>query len=215
MFDERIDKYVTGKMTEEERLLFERELASNPDLQKEVSLQQDIVRAIRMKAAKEHLQRVEHDIQARTRRRKIFRIAINMSSFAAAACIAIGLFVHVDRVSNYKAVGNRIELTAESVRGGESASTAILEAIGRSDYEVALELIAQEESREFSSEFSHPNLIEQERMEYAFEQESLQWYKAVTYMRMGKWIKARRVLKRIADSDGYYKTQAQSVLEQL
>lgn len=215
MFDERIDKYVTGKMTEEECLLFERELASNPDLQKEVSLQQDIVRAIRMKAAKEHLQRVEHDIQARTRRRKIFRIAINVSSFAAAACIAIGLFVYVDRVSDYKAVGNRIELTAESVRGDENTSTAILEAIGRSDYEVALELIAQEESQAFSSEFSHPDLIEQERMEYAFEQERLQWYKAVTYMRMGKWIRARRVLKRIAASDSHYKTQAQSVLDQL
>ncbi|WP_148467970.1 hypothetical protein [Alistipes sp.] len=215
MFDERIDKYVTGKMSEEERLLFERELAGNPGLQEEVSLQRDIVRAIRMKAAKEHLQRVEHGIQARTRRRKIFRIVINVSSFAAAACLAIGLFVHVERVSDYKAVGNRIELTAESVRGGEKTSTAILEAIGHNDYEVALELIAQEESREFSSQFTHPDLIEQDRLEYAFEQESLQWYKAVVYMRMGKWIKARRVLKRIAASDSHYKSQAQSELEQL
>ena len=118
-------------------------------------------------------------------------------------------------MSDYKAVGNRIELTAESVRGGEKTSTAILEAIGHNDYEVALELIAQEESREFSSQFTHPDLIEQDRLEYAFEQESLQWYKAVVYMRMGKWIKARRVLKRIAASDSHYKSQAQSELEQL
>lgn len=86
MYDERIDNYVTGKMSEEERLLFERELAGNPNLQEEVSLQQDIVRAIRMRAAKEHLQRVEQDIQAQIRRRKIFRIVF-VSSFAAAACL--------------------------------------------------------------------------------------------------------------------------------
>ncbi len=172
MFDERIDKYVTGRMSEEERLLFEQELTSNPGLQEETALQRDIVRAIRMKAAKEHLQRLEHDIQARTRRRKIFRI-VNVSSFAVAACLAIGLFVHVERVSDYKAVGNRIELATESVRGDENTPTVILEAIGRSDYEVALELIAQDESREFSSEFTHPDLIKQARLEYAFEQERL------------------------------------------
>lgn len=214
MYDERIDNYVTGKMSEEDRLLFERELAGNPNLQEEVSLQQDIVRAIRMRAAKEHLQRVEQNVQAQIRRRKIFRI-VSVSSFAAAACLAIGLFVHVDRMWDYQAVGNGIELVAESMRGGENISTAILEAIGRSDYEDALELIAQEESQEFSSEFFHPDLIEQERLEYAFEQETLQWYKAVVYMRMGKWMKARRVLKRIAASDSRYKSQAQSALEQL
>ena len=51
--------------------------------------------------------------------------------------------------------------------------------------------------------------------EYVAEQEDVQWLKAVTLMRMGKWWQARRVLKDIASSDSYYREEAQAVLDAL
>ena len=47
------------------------------------------------------------------------------------------------------------------------------------------------------------------------ERDELEWYKAVTYMRMGKWVKARKLLKQIAASDSAYSEDAQKALEEL
>lgn len=213
MKDERIDDYVTGKMSEAERAGFERELAGNQELRSEVMLHQDIVRAIRMKAAKEHLQLVERDIRARVRRRNIF--AIRISSIAVAACLAIGIFVHFDYTTNYKTVGNAIVLESGTERGGTPITDTILHAIDIEKYAEALRLIADAETLEFKSEFTHPDLIEQDRLEYNRTMATIQWYKAVTYMRMGKWMKARRLLQRIAESNNPYKEMAKQTIDQL
>lgn len=213
MKDERIDDYVTGKMSEADRLSFERELADNQELHSEVLLHQDIVRAIRMKAAKEHLQQVEQDIRTRTRRRNVF--AIRISSIAVAACLAIGIFVHFDYMTNYQAVGNALVLESDAERGGAQTTDVILYAVDNGKYDEALNLIADAETLEFKSEFTHPDLIEQDRLEYNRTMETLQWYKAVVYMRMGKWIKARRLLKQIAESDSRYKKVARQTLDRL
>ena len=56
MKQNRIDNYILGKMSSDEALAFEQNMEQNDDLRKEVDLHRDIVRAIRLKAAKEHLQ---------------------------------------------------------------------------------------------------------------------------------------------------------------
>ena len=83
MKEERIDNYVMGKMTADECLSFEQEMAADVALQKEVALHRDVVRAIRMKAAKEHLQKVERQIRTEERRRKVFTIRIAAAALAA------------------------------------------------------------------------------------------------------------------------------------
>ena len=213
MKDERIDKYISGEMSEEERFSFERELTSDTELQTEIALQRDIVRAVRMKAAKEHLQQVERTIQADKRRRNVF--VLRFSSFAAAACLAFGIFVHFSLTADYKTIGNTIDLVLDYARGGESITDTIRVAIENKEYDEALNMISFAEKQEFKSEFTHPDLIEQDRIEYALQMETIRWYKTVVYMRMGKWVKARKLLKQIADSDGTYKSQAQSALDRL
>lgn len=213
MKDELIDDYVTGKMSEADRFSFERELADNQELHSEELLHRDIVRAIRMKAAKGHLQQVEREIRARVRRRNVF--AIRIASIAIAACLAIGIFVHFDSMTNYQAVGNALVLESDAERGGAQTTNVILHAVDNGKYDEALNLIADAETLEFKSEFTHPDLIEQDRLEYNRTMETLQWYKAVIYMRMGKWMKARRLLKRIAESDSRYKKVARQTLDRL
>ncbi len=196
MKEERIDNYVMGKMTADERLSFEQEMAADVALQKEVTLHREIVQAIRMKAAKEHLQKVERQIRAEERRRKVFKRLVPV--IALAACLVVGVFVDYNYRESYKGYGfsDNIELLA--ARDGGTISQVVGE-INDEEYKAALATIEEVMAQDIS----------------VSERDELEWYKAVTYMRMGKWIKARKLLKQIATSDSAYSEDAQKALEEL
>ena len=216
MKQNRIDNYILGKMSSDEVLAFERNMEQNDDLRKEVDLHRDIVRAIRLKAAKEHLQKTEQKIKAEEHHRKIFTFTRYISIGAVAACLIVGVFLHYDTASNYRQYGlNNIQIEISSSRGGTDYSTRAAIEINNGNYDSALVIIEEGESVTFICEDSNPELQEQARLEYDAEQDALQWYKAVTYMRMGKYIKAKRLLKEIAASDSFYKNDAQKVLDEL
>lgn len=196
MKEERIDNYVMGKMTADERLSFEQEMTADVALQKEVALHREIVQAIRMKAAKEHLQKVERQIRAEENRRKVFKRLVPV--IALAACLVVGVFVDYNYRENYKGYGfsDNIELLA--ARDGGTISQVVGE-INDERYKVALATIEEAMAQDIS----------------VSERDELEWYKAVTYMRMGKWIKARKLLKQIATSDSAYSDDAQKALKEL
>ena len=189
MKQERIDNYVMSKMSAEERNSFEQEIANDAELQAEVALHRDVVRAIRMKAAKEHLQKVERQIRAEERRRKVFTIRI--AAAALAACLVVGVFVDYDNRDDYKDYAANIEITPSRAAGYQV--NEVIYKIAENNY--TEEAMAQDIS--------------------VSERDELEWYKAVTYMRMGKWIKARKLLKQIAASDSAYSEDAQKALEEL
>lgn len=196
MKEERIDNYVMGKMTADERLSFEQEMTADVALQKEVALHREIVQAIRMKAAKEHLQKVERQIRAEGRRRKVFKRLARV--IALAACLVVGVFVDYNYRESYKGYGfsDNIELLA--ARDGGTISQVVGE-INDEEYKAALATIEEAIAQDIS----------------VSERDELEWYKAVTYMRMGKWVKARKLLKQIAASDSAYSEDAQKALEEL
>ena len=191
MKEERIDNYVMGKMTADERLSFEQEMAADVALQKEVTLHREIVQAIRMKAAKEHLQKVERQIRAEERRRKVFKRLVPV--IALAACLVVGVFVDYDNRGDYKDYAANIEITPSRAAGDE------VNKIAENNYTEALATIEEAMAQDIS----------------VSERDELEWYKAVTYMRMGKWVKARKLLKQIAASDSAYSEDAQKALEEL
>lgn len=197
MKDERIDNYVMGKMSDKESIAFEHELLNNPELQHEVALHQEIVLAIQMKGAKEYA------LNIRMRRNRTWIIRLT-SCVAVAACLAVGIFFHTYQTSNYKTAGYQLELTGGTASRGGFNADDIIARIESQEYRAALELIAEEQSQ-----LSADDPLD------VIDNDELEWYKTVTYMRMGKWIKARKLLKHIAASDSYYKSQAQSALEQL
>ena len=224
MKQDRIDNYILGKMSDEERLAFEQEMSQDESLQEEVALQRDIVRAIRLKAAKEHLQAVEREIQAKERRRQVFIVKLSNVARLVAACLIIGViagssYYYVDTANTYRDCGLNIqsEILAErgGARGEEKYSDKAITAMENGDYKLALDIIEEGESIKFAFDDPNSTLREQALLEFKFEQEDLQWFKAVTYMRMGKWIKAKRLLKEIAASDSYYKTKAEKALMEL
>ena len=195
MKQERIDNYVMSKMSAEERNSFEQEIANDAELQAEVALHRDIVRAIRMKAAKEHLQKVERQIRAEERRRKVFKQLAPV--IALAACLVVGVFVDYDNRGDYKDYAANIEITPSRAAGYEV--NEVIYKIAENNYTEALATIEEAMVQDIS----------------VSERDELEWYKAVTYMRMGKWIKARKLLKQIAASDSAYSEDAQKALEEL
>lgn len=200
-------------MSNEERQAFEKEMSVNLELQEKVALHRDIVRAMRIERDKEYLQSLERDIKMQKiteRRRRTF--AMRISSIAAAACLVLGVFVHFDTQSDYRQYGLGIEL-AISRGGGYSNKAAV--AINEGHYDEALSLIAEGEAKPFVCDDTNPEIVEAERDEYQREQDELQWYKTVAYMRMGKYIKAKKLLKQITLSDSEYKDEAQAALDAL
>lgn len=198
MKQERIDNYVMSKMSAEERNSFEQEIANDAELQAEVALHRDVVRAIRMKAAKEHLQKVERQIRAEERRRKVFKQLAPV--IALAACLAVGVFVNYDNRGDYKDYAAGITIAQEApARGERDMVNEVAIEINDKNYAEALALIDEAATMEIDTS----------------EQQDLEWYKAVTYMHMGKWMKAHKLLKQIAASDSIHKADAEKALKEL
>lgn len=211
--EDRIDNYILGRMSNEERQAFEKEISVNTELQEKVALHRDIVRAMRIERDKEYLQSLERDIKVQEmteRRRRTF--AMRISSIAAAACLVLGVFVHFDTQSDYRQYGLGIELAIS--RGG-GYPDKVAELIKGGNYDEALRLIAETEAKPFVCDDPNPEIIEAERDEYKREQDELQWYKAVCYMRDGKYFKAKKLLKEITASDSDFAEDAKKALEDL
>lgn len=207
---DRINRYLFGEMSKEEISLFDKEMDNNPKLKSSVLLQQEIILFVRERYVKEQIVKIGKEVHIQERRRRTFTMRI--SSIAVAACLVLGVFVHFDTQSDYRQYGLGIEL-AISRGGGYSDKAAV--AINEGHYDEALSLIAEGEAKPFVCDDINPEIVEAERDEYQREQDELQWYKAVAYMRMGKYIKAKRLLKQIASSDSEYKDKAQDALEVL
>ncbi len=198
MNEEIIDNYILGRMSDEDRQIFERSMSDDPDLKEEVELRKEIVLALRMEQDKEFLQSLEFNIQYQERRRnKTFRIA----SFAAtAACILFGFVLHYDMVYTYKDIGNVITLINPYglSRGDDNTDVLsdIIEHIENKEFDQALEIIGEQ-----------PLDMQQ--------YDSIEWYEAITSMRMGKYLKAKKLLKKIASSNSLYKNDAQNIIDRL
>lgn len=228
MKQDRIDNYILGEMSNEERLAFEQEISQDKNLQEEVALQRDIVRAIRLKAAKEHLQAVEREIQAKEqremqakeRRRQVFIVKLSNIARAVAACLIIGViagssYYYVDKANKYEDYIQtmRCENLCENAQVSGFADQAYI-AIQAGEYNEALNIITEGKQSLLSST-KDSLLTEDGHQWYITEQDRLQWYEALAYMGKGRWIKARRLLKNIAKSDSFYRSDANRLLEEL
>lgn len=146
---------------------------------------------------------------AERRRRRAF--TWGFATVALAACFVVGLFVHLDYQQSYTAYGNSLQLSTLALRGEEVLSNDIIEAIEAKEYERAHILIAQAREMTFdASRFAESTAeeLEYEREIYAHEQALVEWLEAVTLMREGRWLKARRQLKAIANTDSPYREEA-------
>lgn len=227
--EEKIDRYILGTLPADELEAFEELLQDNADLREQVALQREIITAVQLSAADTLLRRLrarhtaeqaeaaeqeQRRAAAERRRRRAF--SWGFATIALAACFVVGLFVHLDYKESYTAYGNSVQLPVVELRGEEVLSNEIIAAIEAEQYDRAHTLIAKAGQTTFDAALfadSTADEVAYEQEIYAYEQALVEWLEAVTLMREGRWMKARRQLKAIAASESPYRDEATRALE--
>ena len=234
--EEKIDNYILGRLSAEQTQAFEELMANDEVLRGEVALRREMITAVQLSAADAMLRKLraahvaeqaeereaeaakeaeeafaEQQRRAAAERRRRRAFTWGFATVALAACFVMGLFVHLDYQQSYTAYGNSLQLSTLALRGEEVLSNDIIEAIEAEEYERAHILIAQAREMTFDASRlaeSTAEEVEYEREVYAHEQALVEWLEAVTLMREGRWLKARRQLKAIANTDSPYREEA-------
>lgn len=239
--EEKIDNYILGRLSAEQTQAFEELMANDEELRGEVALRREMITAVQLSAADAMLRKLraahvaeqaeereaeaakeaeeafaEQQRRAAAERRRRRAFTWGFATVALAACFVVGLFVHLDYQQSYTAYGNSLQLSTVMLRGEEVLSNDIIEAIEAKEYERAHILIAQAREMTFDASRlaeSTAEELEYEREIYAHEQALVEWLEAVTLMREGRWLKARRLLKAIANTDSPYREEAERALK--
>ena len=219
-----IDKYLRNELTEDEKNQFERLLSTSSeslgdkDLASEVDLQKEIIIAIQARGLKECLQQKEQQIRSqRLRTKRIIKLSSwgISSSFVAAIVVLAMILTPMAKIMKTESSEFAASITIPTTRGVNDQSDElqnqlffVYSYISQNQFdqanELALRLIDQIQS---SQQKMTPETKE------IFDQ--AQWLHTICEMHNGKVLKAKKLLKQIANSDSYYAERAQMVLDKL
>lgn len=171
---------------------------------KQLDLDEQIICAIREKGAKEHLSALERSIALQQKRR--------LRYVAIAASFLLMLIVGFDLKlsSDIKSVGYAFNPVQ-----GQSGGSEITALMDQRSIAVALDKIA--EARVLvAEELADPAHVDPEYMaQLDTDAQELDFLEAVCFMRQGKYFKAKKRLKDIADSEGHFSSEAERLLGEL
>ena len=219
-----IDKYLRNELTEDEKNQFgsllstSSESLGDKDLASEVDLQKEIIIAIQARGLKECLQQKEQQIRSqRIRTKRIIKLSSwgISSSFVAAIVVLAMILTPMAKIMKTESSEFVASITIPTTRGVNYQSDElqnqlffVYSYISQNQFdqanELALRLIDQIQS---SQQKITPETKE------IFDQ--AQWLHTICEMHNGKVLKAKKLLKQIANSDSYYATNAQNVLDKL
>lgn len=231
---EKIDSYILGKMSVEEKMNFETELANNMELKEKYELQKEISDAVQKARIKNLLVEVENEIIEE--REKIINDRRNDDDdkslgnttnkrriwISVAASIIVIFFVGFEfhKTSVYKTYGNDCyaEITAPSSRSDnrlDSLMFSIYRQIGEENYSLAETNI--EEAELIITSMKETEYVSDEEQKYyddilSIKKQEIDWYDAVLKMKQGKYRKAKKELKKIANGNGIYSEKAKEIL---
>lgn len=227
-YQDRIDEYIRGTMSLNDRIIFEGELRANPELKHEVEVQASIAEAVQAVRLKQLLQEVEAGMagvpakeEKKTKTFFLFRRQV-IAWASAAAAVAIIFFSGNSwrQTQRFKGFGNEYyaALVEPVARDGNELDNLLASSyalIGSGEYEAAsanLEIAR----KQIADGLGLPVIDEESEYEHKVLQEKLydvDWYQAIILMKQGKYRKAKEVLRVIAASDSPYAENAKNILE--
>lgn len=214
---EKIDRYILGQMSLEEKAIFEAELSSDTELKHEYELQREIILATQRLHFKRHLQNIEQ--QARLKRKRMIRTISTWSIAAAIVCVCV-IGVDMKYSSDLRSTSmlcyaeTGAPLTRSDSETDELLSQAY-ELIGKNELGAASSKILAAEKM-INEELKQPVSTEEEQYRkeiMILQKQDIDWYKAMILMKEGEIFKSRKALKKIASSDSRYAEQAKELLE--
>ena len=239
--EERIDNYLLGRMSEAERVAFERDLETDAELKEEYECQKVIANAVQKVAMKNFLirhaaERQEESSnvvdlstyfkQATGKIRDFFssgqRIAWTLASVAAMVVAIVGSVNYTSTLHTMQGSGMLAyaELSAPVARDGNELDILIEDAhnlIGEGELNKAMDFIEKAKAT-VSERLAQPVDTEEDEYERQVLQQKLydlEWYEAIVLMRQGKVLKAKKALNAISTSDSHYADAARNELKSI
>ena len=225
---DRIDEYIRGTMSVNDRIIFEGELRANPELKHEVEVQASIAEAVQAVRLKQLLQEVEAGMAGapakEEKKQKTFfffrRHVIAWASAAAAVAIIFFSGNSWRQTQRFKGFGNEYyaALVEPVARDGNELDNLLASSyalIGAGEYDAAsanLEIAR----KQIADGLGLPIIDEESEYEHKVLQEKLydvDWYEAIILMKQGKYRKAKEALRVIATSNSPYADNAKNILE--
>ena len=220
--EERIDNYLLGRMSEQERQQFESELASNPELQKELESQRQVANAVQRAAMNSFLK--QHAQQRSNKYRSLFsstrRVIWTVTSIAAMFVLVIGFMNYNKTANTFRNEGllayNNLEIPV--ARDGNQIDILAAKAyqmIGDGDYSLARKTI--EEARDYikTELIVEPRTDEEKYRNQVLQMKEyeLEWLEVIMMMKQGKVMNSKRILHRIISSNSPYSKIARTLLD--
>lgn len=215
--EERIDRYITGKMSPDEVLQFRKDLNTNEELQKEYELAKELSDAIQRNAIKEGLRQGV----ARTQYNKL---TFHKIVYTLGAAASLALFVSSGL--NYIVSENIKEssevlwaaMEAPSTRSGNNIDELLDQAyknITAGSINLAndqLDLIEDSINKDSTIAYETQDEAEYHKSILEIQRQDAEWYRVIILMQKGKVTKSKILLKRIVKENGIYAEQAQELL---
>lgn len=220
--EERIDNYLLNRMSEQERQQFESELASNPELQKELESQRQVANAVQRAAMNSFLK--QHAQQRSNKYRSLFsstrRVIWTVTSIAAMFVLVIGFMSYNKTANTFRNEGllayNNLEIPV--ARDGNQIDILAAKAyqmIGDGDYSLARKTI--EEARDYikTELIVEPRTDEEKYRNQVLQMKEyeLEWLEVIMMMKQGKVMNSKRILRRIISSNSPYSKIARTLLD--
>ena len=212
---EKIDFYLSGKMSAEEQKAFEEQMNLDAELKREVDLQREVIRAIRKQALRDKVKTFEK----KTRFKNLVRIITTaLAPIAVAACVA-GIVI----VPQMQAVASLSEDTQlyssatiemidaySSLRGGDESSDVILN---------ATELMQKNEFKQADKILCEGlKLLEKvtsDDIQAYSAKEDMLYMRALCSIKEGKVYSTRNLLSQVVEMDITHKEAAQALLNKI
>ncbi len=238
---EKIEGYLAGTLPQEEIVVFEKEIAANTKLKQEVETQRELHRVLKDRdtlAFKEKLQRISKEIKEEERLASTNKYsAFSYWKIAASIVVLLGLgtllrnhFKDADKVSDLY-IAHYAPYPAEDVTRGDTKNdmSDIMKSYSRGEYkEVVSKLeelmkLSNKEQLKLYLGNSYLNIGKEKEAILQFKNvsdtsryyEDATWYRALTYLKLGKVKKSIPILEEIVSFNGLYKKNASDLIEKL
>ncbi|MBR5169849.1 MAG: hypothetical protein IKW85_04715 [Muribaculaceae bacterium] len=227
---DKIDRYLLGQMSSEEREAFEREIQQDAELKDQVEFTRNMQAAIKSRGKKldkmalwdlEADETREHHITGRAKPRwvKLLYWTSGIAAILIAGIIFNTMIVHGPTGGPLGQVDKGLGNDGAVYRGGgDYAGIDSLLTQGR--YDKALELVKAEEDKILQEMTSVSSEESGEKAEYEVlvlqgELEKLQWLEVKALLGLGDKDATKAILNQLRQSDGEYRSQADSLYNSL
>ncbi len=234
---EKIEGYLAKKLSQEELSAFEKEMAADPELKREVEKHRELHNVMSDKGTlefKEKLQKISEEIKKEQSKSNVYysywKIAASIIIILGVGTLLWSSLIKTNDLSDIYATYYNPYPT-EDITRGDSANKLnnILKNYSEGKYDLVITELSESSSVSASEQLrlylgnSYLNTGKEQKALLEFQSvpksskyyEDASWYNALTYLKMGKKKKSLEALNVIVQFNGIYKEKALQLIEKL